>query len=167
MPQVFETADLEEIDDLFRQQYASTRLRLTGDRHRLRISQEDLGRVRLEHLYMPMELDTRSEPLGALAVGRVLHGQLHYQFRRAEQHLVGGDVFLAVPPHLGFRATHRDVDVEYGLLDPGLLGEVAQNAPGVSGPVRLLALRPLNPLAASQWAHTFGWSGSWLPAPWR
>jgi AraC-like DNA-binding protein len=55
-----------------------------------------------------------------------------------------------------FRATAVDPDMELALLDPTLLTEVADVAPGrVVRPVRFTGYRPVSPAAALWWSHTY------------
>ncbi|MEU6820475.1 helix-turn-helix transcriptional regulator [Streptomyces atriruber] len=156
MPLVVEAADLDAASVLMSEQYASMRLSSRGERHRLRIVQEELGRVRLDRVTLGMQFGFSSEPMGALCVGRVRSGRFSLAAGQDELYVRQGDVFLAVQPDVPFKGKTSGVECDYAIIEPGLLDEVAQNGPGVPGPVRLLGLRPLSPQAGAEWTHTFG-----------
>ena len=149
--QVFVTTDLETMSDLVREQYSSMRLSTSGERHLMRIAQRQLSRSRLGRTTVLMDLDVTSEPLGALCIGRVLDGRVGFQLGAEEHSHVAGDVYLCAPHDAGFVGLIRDLDAEFAFLGPALLGEIAQPAPGESGPVRLLDFYPVSTSAAAQW----------------
>jgi len=152
--QVFETTDLEAASALLREQYSSMRLTVAGERPGLRIVQQHLERARLDRMSLRMDLEAETDPLGAVAVGRVLVGGVAYRCGHEERRYARGDVFFAAQPDDGFVAVAHWLDVDYALLDPSLLGDLAEVAPGERSPVRLLGHDPVSPAAAGHWSRT-------------
>ncbi|MFF0744301.1 helix-turn-helix domain-containing protein [Streptomyces sp. NPDC004111] len=154
MAQTFEVTDLEVVSEFFREQYTSTRLSARGDQHLLRVVQEQLGRARTDRMTFRMHLDVECEPLQTLCFGHVHGGRVGYRFGRDELRCRQGSVYLVAQPDVSFSGSIRDLDADFTFLEPKLLGEVAQNGPGVRGPVSIVGNRPYSPLAGAQWART-------------
>lgn len=152
---VFESTDLDTSEELLRQQYTAMRLTPTGGHHLLRLDQRRLGRVRLDRNSLDMDVALESDPLGAIIVARVMSGRASYGQGEDERRYGPGDVYVSADPEDPFHATLRGFHGEIAVIDPTLLGEVAQGAPGSNGTVRLLEHTPVSAEAAALWWRTY------------
>lgn len=156
MIDVFETDDLDEACDMLNQTYSRMRISATGDRHRLRIAQADIGPVGLHHLSFTMCHSADLPPMGMIPIGRSVSGNSRFQ--------IGGDVidsthghpFLAAQPHREVRADSQDHDGEYARFPLWLFAQIADNTPHCAGqPVRFTGYRPVSAQAATTWNKTY------------
>lgn len=155
MTQVFESTDVGSSEALLRQYYSSMRLQVTGERHLMRFIQHQVGRVRLDRNTFRMDLDLEADPLGTIVVARVVGGRASYGRGADERRYERGDVYVTAQPDDGFFASLRDYEGEIAVLEPDLLGEVAEAAPGSHEPVRLLDHSPISTVAADMWWRTY------------
>ncbi|MEU6676555.1 helix-turn-helix transcriptional regulator [Streptomyces sp. NPDC046925] len=156
MSHVFEVTDLDAALALIREQYSSVQLKLHTERPLLRIRQDPLGQARLDRVTFRMHYDFTGDPLGLVFVGHLLRGRSWFRSSRDEVHVQQGDVFLLSQPDASLQGRVDSAVIDFAVVEPSLLGDIAQNAPGVRGPVRLLGRRPFSPLAGAQWSHTVG-----------
>ncbi|MBA2955467.1 AraC family transcriptional regulator [Nocardioides sp. CGMCC 1.13656] len=155
MTQVFESTEIGASEDLLRDKYSAMRLRASGSRHLLRLEQDRIGRVRLDRTTFQMDLDLEADPLGALVVARVVDGHASYGRGAAQRRYCRGDVYVTADPDAGFIASLHDYQGEIAVLDPALLGQVAEPAPGSHGPIRLLDHEPVSAQATAMWRRTY------------
>ncbi|MEU6846509.1 helix-turn-helix transcriptional regulator [Streptomyces sp. NPDC046716] len=139
-----------------REQYTSVRLKMHSEHPLLRILQEPLRQARLERVTFRLHYDFTADPLGVLFLGHMRSGRCRFRSGRDEVHVRQGDAFLLSQPDASFGGMVDSALIDFAAVEPSLLGDIAQNAPGVRGPVRLLERQPFSPLAGAQWAHTVG-----------
>lgn len=168
MSEVFESTDLDSSEALLRAQYTAVRMSALGDRHLVRIAQHQVGRCRLDRMTVVAAVDVEADPLGAIVVGRVNSGRGTYQERGGrERRYRDGDVYVSAHPDVGFRATVSDFGVDIAVLDPAVLGQVADPRPRSGDTVRLLDHDPVSASAAALWWHTYSFvlTSRQVPAP--
>lgn len=162
----FETTNVEEAYDKLGSLYNVRRFTSPGEHPFVRIEIDKLGPAELHHLTFTMDCDVDCDPLGALYLGHVIDGTVTYN-QDGENRAYGiGDVFLAVQPHLPFRADIGNADVEFAALDVPLLAQVADAAPGRSAqPIRFTAFRPATQHDAWMWLNTYRFVRDHLRGP--
>ncbi|QWF79762.1 helix-turn-helix transcriptional regulator [Amycolatopsis sp. CA-230715] len=155
MPEVIETTDLAHATAVLSELYSSMRLSAHGDRRGLRIVQDRLGPVMVNRMTFGMSVDISVEPLGTVCVCGVRAGRASCRSGQDERRYRQDDVFLAAQPDRPLWVSLHDLDIDYTVIAPNLLGEVAQTGPREREPVRLLGHEPISPAAAAQWRRAF------------
>ena len=153
MQSAFETTDLATAEEVLSANYARMRLETCDGRVGLRLAQSSLGPVRLDRASFGMAFAVDSSPPGSVIIGDVCAGRTQYRSQGTERSYVAGEVFLAAQPEASFSASVENLDVALAVIDPVLLGQVADSAGG--GPPRLTSHRALSPLAAGQWRAAY------------
>jgi AraC-like DNA-binding protein len=132
------------------------RMTVTGGKHRMRLVQHSLGPIQLHRTSAQMRLEAEAAPLGVLGFGRMLSGTARYQTRDHRTDNRPGDVFLGTQPDAPYQAIIEDADMEFALIDPALLAQIADTAPNrAARPIRFLDYRPTTPQAAAVWNAGF------------
>lgn len=168
MPEVIETVDLTRATAVLSELYSSMRLSAHGARRGFRIVQERLGPVMLNRMTFGMSVDASAEPLGTVCVCSVRAGRASCRSGQDERRYRQDDVFLAAQPDRPLWVSLHDLDIDYTVMAPDLLGEVAQTGPGEREPVRLLDHQPISPAASAQWRRAFTFirseieTGTWM-----
>lgn len=155
MTEVFVSTDIDASEALLREQYAAMRIKASGDRHLMRIAQHQLGPVRFDWTRIHMSLEADAEPLGSLVVGRISSGRACYRSDGEHREYRCGDVYVSAMPEAGFHVDVENADVQLAVLDPALLGEIADPGPRPGEEVRLLGHSPVSAEAAALWWRTF------------
>lgn len=128
------------------------------DKHsRLRVEQDSFGLVGLYRLTFAMHCGLDGDPLRAPHLGHVIGGAVSYQRGRGSAPYTAGDAFLVAQPDRPFHAEIDNADVEYAVLDPELLNQVAGTAPGCRKPrpFRFTAYQPSTPHDTMLWLSTY------------
>jgi AraC-like DNA-binding protein len=155
--QIVETSDPELASEIFREQYASMRMRVQGSQPLLRLASTQVGQARLDRTTFRMALEGSADPLGAIAILHVLSGTVRYSSGDSEETYGPGDISFPIPLGRSWSTRLQDVDSEVIMLDPVLLDQIAAREPGARLPVRLLSNRPHSELAAAQlWQRSEG-----------
>ena len=155
MTVVFESRDIDSSAALLCEHYSAMRISSPGERHRLRMDQVQLSGLRLDRNALDMNVDLEADPLGTLIVARVVSGRASYDDGGGERRYERGDVYVTARPEAGFRAALRGLHVEVAVIDPALLGEVAEPAPGSTDDVHLTDHAPISPTTAGLWWRTY------------
>jgi len=156
LAEIFETNNLAVAEQVLSSGYASMRVDTRGQRGGIKISRAPLGpSVRLDRNRFLMSLDVTGTPLGVLAIGRLRGGRAAYRTGGHERRYRPGDVFFAVQPELPYAVTSVNADIEVAVIEPGLLGQVADTAPGrARQPVRFTGYAPVSLSAKQLWKDT-------------
>jgi AraC-like DNA-binding protein len=155
MTEVFESTDLGSSEALLSEYYTSVKLSVPAAPHLIRLTQHQVGRVRLDRTTFHMDLDIDAEPFGAVCIGRIGWGRAAYGPGGDERRYQSGDVYLVAQPDEGFHTALRSYDAALALFDPALLGELADPAPGDGDAVRFLDHSPVSARAAAMWWSTY------------
>ena len=154
----FETTNLDAAHHMLTTLYGDLRLSVTGDQHLVCLEHHCLGSFELHRTTFTMHCDVSGRALRMLAFGHVVRGRV--ACRRSGypgEHSVG-DAFLAAQPGASYGATLDDTDIEFALLNPALIAQVADSAPGRnSHPVRFTGYEPISPQAAKLWVNSFAY----------
>lgn len=157
MATVFETADIDAAHEFLCRAYGRLRLRATADAHHVRFGHYSLGAAQLHRNSFRMSIDVDSAPQQALIFGRVVGG--HIAFRTSGPVRVygaPGEAFVAVQPGEPHRAALENADLRLAMLDPGMVAEVADAAPGrAARPIRFAAHVPVPARSAWLWDTTY------------
>ncbi|MDP9799413.1 AraC-like DNA-binding protein [Catenuloplanes nepalensis] len=157
MATVFQTTDVDAAHEFLCRAYGRLRLRVTNGEHHARFGHYALGAAQLHRNSFRMSIDVDSAPQQTLIFGRVAGG--HIAFRtRGPVRVYGrpGEVFTAVQPGEPHRAALEDADLELAVLEPGLVAEVADGAPGrAAHPIRFAANVPVPARSAWLWSTTY------------
>ncbi|GAB7040452.1 MULTISPECIES: helix-turn-helix transcriptional regulator [Catenuloplanes] len=157
MATVFETTDVDAAHEFLCRAYGRLRLRATSDEHHVRFGHYALGAAQLHRNSFRMSIDVDSAPQPELILGRVVDG--HIAFRTSGPVRVygtPGEAFVAVQPGESHRAALENAHLELAVLDPGLVTEVADGAPGrAERPIRFAAHVPVPARSAWLWDTTY------------
>jgi AraC-like DNA-binding protein len=156
--EVFETTDIEVAEQLLRDSYGGNlRIDPRGRLGGIRLDRDQLTpSLRLDRLRLAISFEARANPFGALAIGHNRSGRVAYQSDGSERRYGPGDVSLSVQPEHPSTARFKDLDIDIAVIDPGLLSQVADSAPGRRWqPVRLTGYDPVSQHAARLWTSTF------------
>jgi AraC-like DNA-binding protein len=157
MSQVFESSDVDLIEHVLSSTYAKMRIDAHGRRGGLRMTRNVLGpSVQLDHHEWTLTFDiTTGTPLGVLAIGALRSGQASHGSDGSERRYGSGDVFLALQPEHSYVASTVNADINVAILDPALLSQIADTAPGrAQQPVRFTGYEPISAQAAQTWKAT-------------
>jgi AraC-like DNA-binding protein len=155
---VYDVSDMDTAGDVMSSQYTAMRLSAHGQRQGLRIAQDRLGPIRLDHTTFRMDFDAEGDPLDGVYVGHVLAGEVSYRNGRDVACYLPGDVFFPCLPGQPLRARVHEVDCVFALIPPYLLAKVAHTEPGDQRPVQLTGCDPVSPEAAQMWLRTFNYA---------
>ena len=155
MTQVFESTDLGSTEALLSENYASVRVSASAPSHLMRLTQHQLGRVRMDRTTFQMDLDIEADPLGTVCIGRIAGGRASYGVGNDERRYRSGDVYVIAQPDAGFHTVLQSYDAELAVFDPALLSEVAELGPGANGAVKILDHAPISTRAAALWWSTY------------
>ena len=156
MTNVFETADLQQAEDVLRTAYGSLRIDTHGQLGGMRMEQVPLTPLaRFDRNIIRMTLDVTGDPRGLLVFGHLRSGLARYGTNGSERSYRTGDVFLAVrpgQPHLG---RSIDIDTELVVIDPVLLSQVAATVPTrTPQPLQFTGCDPISAARARLWLDT-------------
>ena len=160
MSEVFETADIEVAEHLLRDSYGGNlRIDSRGPLGGIRLDQTWLTpSVRLDHLRLAISFEAWANPFGVLAIGHSRSGLVTYYSDGSERRYGPGDVGFCIQPEHPSTARFEDLDIDIAVIDPGLLSQVADSAPGRKRqPVRLTGYEPVSPQAARLWTGTYAY----------
>jgi AraC-like DNA-binding protein len=114
--------------------------------------------ARLDHVSFTMTFDADAAPLDALIFGELKSGRIRHGSDHGDRYYERGQPFLAAQPEHSYTATVADADAETAVIDPALLNELAETAPGPAPrPVRFTGYEPVSPQAAAQWRATYAY----------
>jgi AraC-like DNA-binding protein len=152
----FSTTDPDRtIEYLNRTYRAGLRVSRASGGYLFRHSRADGGSFALDEVRLPLNLDLRQEPLGALVVVRIDSGRMERECGGFSERFLTGDVFVDAEPTLPATLRLLGVETQTTVLDLAVLAQVAATAPSrVAGPIRLTGLQPRSALAALQWQRT-------------
>ena len=148
MGALFESHDLDAIEEFIARSYAPIRFRPgTTARSHLLAVQNPLGPLRLDLADYGFAADYSVDPLGRIALFAVESGTFPWVATGGERDSHGpGDVFLAAQPDRPYAGCQDHARFTFAMLEPSLLSAVA--APVDTGtPVRLTGYRPVSPAA--------------------
>jgi AraC-like DNA-binding protein len=161
MPTLFETTDLDAAHEMLAATYGAMRFTASGERHRARVARHTVGPLELHHNTFTMRFDIDADPMGLVTMGRVLRGSFSYRTGGDQSDNAPGDIFLIAHPDSPYQAVNVDVDLEFAVIDPPLLAQVADAGPdSVAGhhrhqPFRFTGFHPVSAQAARAWAITY------------
>src|SRR5882757_5095126 len=152
----FSTTDPERtIDYLSRTYRTDLQVSRAGRGHLFRHSRADGGSFALDEVRLPLHLDLRQEPLGALVVVRIDSGRMERECGGVSERFLTGDVFVDAEPSLPATLRLLGVETQTTVLDIGVLAQVAASSPARgAGPIRLTSFQPRSALAGLQWQRT-------------
>ncbi|GAA4606469.1 AraC-like DNA-binding protein [Actinoplanes octamycinicus] len=153
---VFQTTDLEEARDVLERAYVRLRLSATGDTHRMRLAQLQVGPVELGHVGFRMSFAAEFAPSGMLAVSRHIDGKLMRWIGKDAADSRPGDLMLSALPDCTQHTDGTDYESEHARFPPELFAQIAAPAPSrTAQPVRFTGFHPLSTRAATTWNKTF------------
>lgn len=154
MTTVFETTDVSAARRELARLYETSEFTAQGEHPYMRIKQDALGPVRLDRLSFGMRCDVDGSPLRNLYLGHVTRGNVSYRHDGGSARFGTGDVFLAAQPGAPFLASIDRADLEYTVLDRGLVAEAAATADLPARPVRFTADQPATHRDTELWLST-------------
>ena len=152
----FSTTDPDQTIDYLSTTYR-TDLRVTraGRGYLFRHSRADGGSFAMDEVRLPLHLDLRQEPLGALVVVRIDSGRMERDCGGVSERFLTGDVFVDAEPSRPATVRALGAEAKVAVLDLAVLAQVAAASPTrVAGPIRWTSSRPRSALAALQWQRT-------------
>jgi AraC-like DNA-binding protein len=156
MATLFETTDLDAAHEMLTATYGAMRFTATGECHRARVARCTVGPLELHHNTFTMRFDIDADPMRRVTMGRVLHGSFSYRNGGVRSDNAPGDIFLLAHPDSPYQAVNIDVDLEFALIDPPLLAQVADAGPGrCPPPLRFTGSHPVSARAARMWDTTY------------
>ncbi|TCO53520.1 AraC family transcriptional regulator [Actinocrispum wychmicini] len=158
MKTVFESSDLDEVQEFISAGYASVRFRASRQgRHCFRLTRHPLGPISLELTDCSFEMGYVAHSLGRVGVAWVDTGAwlTSEGVGGAAASHGPGDVFVLGQPGHGFAGRVTNLRCGYVSVEPSLLSKVAATAPGrTEQPVRLTGYRPVSPAAGQHLMRT-------------
>jgi AraC-like DNA-binding protein len=164
---VLEAASLEAVEHALSEARGRVRVSGSGRRRGMRMTREQIGRVRLDHVAFTMDLRVRVDPAPAdgLYIGQLNSGVLTSSSEGTQRRHEPGDVFLASQPGRARSSRLHDADVEVTVLPLDLISQAAGAAPG-QAPVTFLGYAPASPSAARTWKDACAYvRGALLASP--
>jgi AraC-like DNA-binding protein len=154
---VFETTDVSTAERFLSGVYGRLRVTAGAGPHHVRLVRHAMGAAELHRITVRRCFDVDGAPLGLLCFGRVAGGSVACRKgSRLRTPHAPGEVFFAAHPDQPFRTAFRDTDLELVLLEPGLLAQVADPAPGrAARPVRFTGEHPVSATAVMRWMRTY------------
>lgn len=132
----------------------------------LRIVQDLVGQARLERMTLQLQYEFTSDlPLGRWFIGHMRGGRALFRTGPEEVRVPPGDVFVLNQPDACLGGAVADAVIDFAVLEPGLLHEVAQNASTEPGPVRILASHPVSGVVGGRWARTLAVARDLVTSP--
>jgi AraC-like DNA-binding protein len=159
MAEVFETADVELAEDRLSRTYGSMRLSARGERRGMRLAVAALTpAARLDHASFTMSFDVNATPLGTLIFGELKSGFVRHGSDHGDRYCRPGQVYLVTQPEHHYTATVEDAEVEALVVQPALLTQLADTAPGrIKQPVRFTGYEPHSPKATQRWHAAYSY----------
>lgn len=158
-PPALVATGLEAVHAQLSGRYGRMRINSRGGPPVLRLSESQLGPVRLDRLVLQMDFEADIEPPRAVQVGLLTSGAAGFRSAGgAERPQRPGDVFLSAPPDEPYTARVCDAAAHVAVFTTDLAAQVAETAPGrTPEPVRFLGLSPVSADAAATWRRTFAY----------
>lgn len=152
---LFETSDVADAERILSRAYGTVRIDDHGRGGSMRLAQDSLSSsARLDHVRFSMCFDATGAPPDALPIGHLRSGMLRNVSDGSERSHRPGDVFLAVQHP--YTARVENMDLEVAVLDPVLVGHIADSAPTRSQqPIRFTGYEPVSRRAADTWKSTY------------
>jgi AraC-like DNA-binding protein len=158
MSEIFETKSVDLAEHMLSSTYNTVRISAQGQRQGFRMTRTAVGPVRLDRIRFGMSFDARSEPLGVLAIAKLIAGRNRRESGGGERRYLPGDVYLSSQPEHPLMARIEDAEVSVAVIDPALPGQVAEGEPGqIRRPVRFTGYEPVSPEAARLWRVTYAY----------
>jgi AraC-like DNA-binding protein len=156
MRSLFETRDLAEAEAFLSETYSRTRLSTSAHRPLTRVERAELEAVGVDRIEFDFDMSYQTAPTGRIAVGSVTSGFVPSHVTEGRETGFGqGDVVVFAQPERPCKGRQHDVHVDLVTLEPSMLAEVAETAPGLHPvPVRLTGLRPVDRAAETAMRHT-------------
>ncbi|MEU6378609.1 AraC family transcriptional regulator [Streptomyces sp. NPDC046909] len=154
--QVFESDDIEQVEDFLCQAYARMRVSSGTPREsRTSIRRETLPMVSVDELDLAFDMSYAVTPLGRICLCLVHEGTIQdHTFHGVRDSFGPGDMVLLAPPDLPYAGRIRTARYNITMLDPAVLALVAAGPHPSHEPIRLTGHRPHSPAAARQLTHT-------------
>ncbi|WP_433087805.1 helix-turn-helix transcriptional regulator [Dactylosporangium sp. CA-052675] len=153
---LFETTDAEAAHQMLVSTYGAMRFSCTGERRRARVARTVVGPIELHHNTFSMHFQIDADPIRRVMMGRVLGGSFSYRRGAERCDNEPGDIFMLAYPDAPYQSINIDVDLEFAVIDPALLAQVADTGPDRGAePFRFTGFHPLSPQAARLWGTTF------------
>jgi AraC-like DNA-binding protein len=145
-------ADLEAAQDILSDAYGPVRIDARGPRRGLRLERAALGSVQFHHVNVAMHFDAVGGPRETLVFGELTSGRVRQSSGGSDRHYVPGKTFLAAQPGLSYTATVHEADMRLAVIDPALLSQVADTAPGrAQVPVQFTGYEAVSAQASDRW----------------
>jgi AraC-like DNA-binding protein len=159
MEQRVEAADLDTVHQILSTTYGAIRIAVVGGRPAgMRLASATLGSVRFDRVSLSMAFEADGDPLGAYVFGQLTGGRVRHASDRCVRHYLPGEVFLAAYPDHPYTAAIDDTAVDLAVVDPTLLDDVAESAPGrVERPVRFTGYQAVSTRATERWKSTYAY----------
>ncbi|MGV0851867.1 helix-turn-helix domain-containing protein [Mycolicibacterium phlei] len=147
---VFESDNIEETEDFLVRNYARMSIGADSVDGGLRIARRFLADVSFDEVRFGFEMCFDSEPMGRVALCRVLSGRIEQAIAGQAIDVVGpGEIALVSLPDLPYSGRMEPARYDLTMFDPDLLNRVATPASGRPGDrVRLVGHRPVSAAAA-------------------
>ncbi|WP_433220220.1 helix-turn-helix transcriptional regulator [Dactylosporangium sp. CS-047395] len=157
MTTLFETTDVDAAHQMLVSTYGAMRFTVSGERrHRCRVARHAVGPLELHHNTFTMRFHVDADPIGVVTMGRVIGGSFSYRSHAGESDNEPGDIFLLSQPDVPYQSINIDVDLEFAVIDPPLLAQVADTGPAHSAlPFRFTGFHPVSAQAARLWGTTY------------
>jgi AraC-like DNA-binding protein len=159
MEQRVEATDLDTVHQILSSAYGALRIEAVGGRPaRMRLASASLGEVRFDRMSFAMAFQAEGGPLRSYVFGQLTSGRVRHSSDRCVRHYLPGEVFLAAQPDHPYTATVDDTAADLAVIDPTLVDQVAETAPGrVERPVRFTGYRAVSTRATERWKSTFAY----------
>lgn len=153
-------ADLETAQDILSDTYGPVRIDARGPRRGLRLERAALGSVQFHHVNVAMHFDAVGGPRETLVFGELTSGRVRQSSGGSDRHYVPGKPFLAAQPGHSYTATVHEADMRLAVIDPALLSQVADTAPGRAPvPVQFTGYEAVSAQARTRWTETCAYLG--------
>jgi len=155
---VIETDDLDAALAVLSAERGVIRVRNCGEQARLRLVRDSIGSVVIDRVTLSADFDADVGPADVLVFGQVSSGAVSIRAQRTERRYARGEVYLAGQPRSGRTLTAGAGEHEQVVIDPDLIGQVAEPAPGqAAGAVRFTGYWAVSQQAADMWRSAYGY----------
>jgi AraC-like DNA-binding protein len=145
-PEVFDSQDLDEIEDMLCSIWGKMRIGGTGDRTRLQLVHRGVGSaISFDDCDYSFDIAWAASPPDQFVVAEVVANSIALGVDGNESVFGAGDQFMVTRPGLAYEGVARGATLRLTAIDPAMLDQVVLTAESAATePVRVLDYRPVS-----------------------
>jgi AraC-like DNA-binding protein len=144
-PQIFDSEDLDEIEDYFSQIWGKMRLGAGGEHTRAQVTHRGFGaEVAFDDADYSFDIAWSASPPDQLIISEVVGNTISLEDKQREGTFGPGDQFVVAQPGVPYEGVARATRLRLTAIDPALFDQVASTGGSATEPVTLLDHRPIS-----------------------